>query len=243
MKQEETPETTRPKINSERLNELIKSPTIGLLQEKGKTICFEGYDIEDEYIILNHTLEININLTFENCSFKGNNALGIDGLICHGEVKFENCNFESGVYLIDGTFKKELSFKCIESDKIWLLGGNYETIHISGYTIDEIDIMGGQFQLLEIGGFPIDRDIKKLSIRDRGHKLGNINVSQQNYTKISIGGLNDGNTYDFKDVKSNTVSISNFINEGYLNFYGMEPKDPDDELRYFHTPVQNKFQS
>ncbi|WP_236979863.1 hypothetical protein [Membranihabitans maritimus] len=238
MKQEETPETTRPKINSEELNELIKSPPDYLLRDNGRTIYFEGYDVEGE-IDLDDELEIKENLIFDKCSFLSDEPFSIIGMICHGEVTFKFCNFSSDIYLINGTFNREFSFRYIESKKIFIWGGKYEKIRISGYTINKIEICGGRFQDIDIGGFPINGNIEKLTIRDRGYKLGNINVSRQNFTKINIGGLNSGNTYNFKGVKSNIVSISNFTNEGYLHFYSMEPRDSTNDTRYFQISNSN----
>lgn len=226
---EENPtSTSQKKINSKELRELLRNPTDDILKTEGEnsTILFSDYIIEDKYIILDETFQISLPITFQNCTFKSKYFVYVDGMICYGELTFEGCNFLNSLYFQSGIFKKEilLKYSNLNNKDIHLGNCDFDKISISCYDINQVRVSGAKFESLRIGDYLYGDNIKKLTIFTTANEVGDIFINEQSFEKIYIHGTNKNREFNFSKIKCNDISISNFKNEGYLNFYGIQPK-------------------
>lgn len=229
------------KINSEELTVLLRNPTSEILkiEDGNKSILFEAYEIEDEYIIIDDTVQLSLPLMFKNCIFKSENIIFIDGMICNRELTFEYCSILNSLLFQNGVFKKEILFKYsdLENNKIHLTHCNFEKISISCYNVEEVWFSGGKFESLRIGDHLIGDNIKNLTLFTKTDKVGNVYVSEQTFEKIYLSGTNKDREFNFSKIKCNDLSIQDFKNEGSLNFYGIESKGKD--VGYFQIVNSN----
>lgn len=228
-------------FSAQELKALLQNPTADLIKESygEKSIHINGYTFEDEYLILDDSVVVNLPLTFENCTFSSDKLFFLDGLTCNESLTFEGCTINNSIHFANGTFKKEVLFKYVHVKEVHLFHCIFDKISISGYNIDEIWVSGSKFESLHIGEFLIGDNIKKLTIFTKEEENGNITVREQGFEKLFLSGTNKGKIFNFENIKCNTVSITDFKNEGSLNFFGIEPKDPNNELRYFEIINSN----
>ncbi len=239
--QGESINSTNKTISSKELRRLLKNPSEDIIKysDEESTIILEGYVIEDEYIILDDSIKIDLRLTFRNCTFNCEKSLFIDGLVCNEYVTFEGCSFSDGIFFQGGTFKKEVCLKYVYLKHIHLSHGTFDKISISGYNIQKIWVSGAKFESLYIGEYLVGDNIGELTIFASLNEVGNIVVKEQSFDKIYLSGTNKDKKFDFSKIKCNTVSITNFTNEGFLNFYGIEPKNLTNNERYFQIINSN----
>lgn len=228
------------KITSNELLELLQNPTDDILEstEEGTSILIDGYIIEDEHLMI-YAIEIDRKITFKNCNFNNENLLYIDKIECNENVIFEACSFPKLLVISQSTFKKELCFKYVFFEDITIFGGSFEKISISGYDIKKIKISNVNFQNLHIGEYLLNQTIGQFIIFCTSNEVGNIIAKEQSFEKIYISGSNKGSKFDFENIKCNDVTIDSFINEGSLNFYGIEPLDLTSDKRYFQIVNSN----
>lgn len=229
------------KINSQELTVLLRNPTDEILkiEDGNKRILFDAYEIGDEYIFINDDVELSFPLAFKNCMFKSKNIIFIDGMICHSELTFENCSFSNSLFFIGGAFKKEilLKYSDLENNKIHFGNCNFEKISISCYNVEEVWFSGGKFQSLRIGDYLIGDQIKDLTLFTKADEVGDVYINEQSFDKIYLSGTNKNQDFNFSKIKCNNISISDFKNEGSLNFYGIEPKE--NNFGYFQIVNSN----
>lgn len=229
------------KINSDELTALLRNPTDEVLKiENGnRSVLFEAFYIENEYIVINDGVQLSFPLSFKNCIFKSENIIFIDGMICNKELTFENCNFSNSLFFLGGVFKKEILLKyCdLENNKIHLAYCNFEKISISCYNVEEVWFSGGKFESLRIGDHLINNHINKLTIFTKADEVGDIFVTGHSFDKIYLSGTNKDREFNFSKIKCDNLSINDFKNEGSFNFYGIEPKNKD--VGYFQIVNSN----
>jgi hypothetical protein len=234
--------STNDKIYSaEELREILRNPPKELIKgEDGKSsIVINGFTFEDEYLYLDETVTVTLPLIFEGCTFNSNNFFFIDGLTCNKSLTFEGCTISDSIYFRSGTFKEEVLIKYVHVKKVQLSRCTFDKISISGYEIDTVWISGAKFESLHIGNFLIGDNISKLVIYAKEDETGDIFVKDQGFDDISLFGSNKGKQINFSNIKCNNVSITKFKNEGSLNFYGLEPKDLNNDKRYFQITDSN----
>ncbi len=230
-----------PKYNMNALTEMITHPHQDTLKYSGdeRTIYLENLVFEDEYSILPHNIESFYRLTFKDCFFSTTKLGFISHVTCHNFITFENCYFAKGIFLMDNKFEKELCFKSMHSPEIHLQSGSHDKISLSGYDLNNIWIGGGTFTELNIGNYVADDNIGSLTIFSNPGELGNISISNKNIGSIHLSGTNKDKIFNFSKIKCDTISIVKFKNEGELNFYGIEPKNPQGDKRYFQIINSN----
>ena len=229
------------KITSNELMGLLLNPTDDILQadEEKTTIFFDSYIIEDELIAL-YDININKQVLFKNCTFNSENLLFIEEITFDENVVFENCRFSKKLLISNATFNKDLIFKFVYlEDGIRISGGSFNEISISGYDTKKINISNVTFENLHIGEYLINQTIGEFVIFCKSNEVGNIIAREQNFEKIYISGTNGGSKFDFENTKCDNVNIDNFINEGSLNFYGIEPLNKTGDKRYFQIVNSN----
>ena len=243
MKQDENVslDNSKKTISATKLRQLLITPPKEIIQYSGEesTILIDGYTIEDEYIIFDESITINLRLKFQNCNFNCDKSLWIDGIVCNEYVTFEGCSFPSGIYFREGIFKKELLFKYVHSKDFHFSGGTFDKISISGYDIKKVWISGAKFESLYIGEYLVDDTINELTIFAKPNEVGDITVTQQKIDKLYLSGTNKDRKFNFSKIKCDNVAITNFTNDGSLNFYGIEPKDLTNDKRYFQIINSN----
>ncbi|MEO7922149.1 MAG: hypothetical protein ABIR30_00575 [Chitinophagaceae bacterium] len=243
MKQDENSSSNNSEkiISATELRQLLTNPPKEIIESSGEesTIVIDGYTIEDEYIILDESIIINLRLKFNNCTFQCDKSLWIDGLVCNEFVTFEGCSLPGGIYFRECLFKKKLLFKYVRIKDYHFSGGTFEKISISGYDAKKIWISGAKFESLLIGEYLVNDNIQELTIFAKPDEVGNITVTQQNIDKLYLSGSNKDRKFSFAKIKCNTVAITDFTNEGSLNFYGIEPKDLTNDKRYFQIINSN----
>jgi hypothetical protein len=239
---ENSPANTDDKIlSAEELRALLRNPPKEFIKEEyGKSsILISGYTFEDEYLILDDTVTVNLPLKFEGCSFKSDKLFFIDGLTCNESLTFEGCTISDTIYFSSGTYKKEVLLKYVHVKSVHLSHCTFEKVSISGYDINEVWVSGTKFESLHIGEYLIGDNIKKLVIFAKEDETGDIIVREQSFDEISLHGTNKGKNFSFSKIKCNHISITDFKNEGSLNFYGIEPKDLTNDKRYFQITNSN----
>lgn len=94
------------RISSGELNQLLANPPKEIIAYSGEesTIVIDGYTIEDENIIFDETLIIKLRLKFQNCNFKSEYSIWVDGIVCNDYVTFEGCSFSGGIHFRTGIF-------------------------------------------------------------------------------------------------------------------------------------------
>ena len=235
------------KITSDELMRLLQNPIDDILKiDEGKTtILFDSYifdsyiNEEDDYFIL---CDINISreIVFKNCTFNSKNLIFIEGIICEENVVFENCSFSKKLMFNNATFNKDLVFKFVHlDDGIRISGGSFNKISISGYDTKKINISNVTFENLYIGEYLINQTIGEFVLFCKSNEVGNIIAKDQNFERIHISGTNSGSKFDFENTKCDNVTIDNFINEGSLNFYGIQPLNKNSDKRYFQIINSN----
>lgn len=229
MTEEENTANPLPKkISSKELRDLLRNPNGDILKSDGEnsTILFDGYTIEDKYIILDDTVKISIPLTFKNCIFTSKHFVYIDGMVCNKELTFEGCSFSNSLFFQSGEFKKEvlLKYSDLENHQIHLGNCTFDKISISCYNVKEVWFSGGKFESLRIGDHLHGDNIKELTIFAKSNEVGDIYITEQIIDKIYINGTNKDKEFSFSKIKCNNISINDFKNEGSLNFYGIEPQ-------------------
>src|SRR5690606_12406460 len=98
---------------------------------------------------------------------------------------------------------------------------------------------GSKFESLHIGEHLLGDNIRKLVIFAKEDETGDVFVNDQGFDEISLFGSNKGKQFNFSNIRCNNLSITNFKNEGSLNFYGIEPKDLNSDNRYFQIIDSN----
>jgi hypothetical protein len=239
---ENSSSNTNDKIfSAEELRALLRNPPKEVIKEEyGKSsILINGYTFEDEYLILDDSVTVDLPLTFQGCTFKSDKLFFIEGLTCNESLTFENCTISTTIYFNSGTFKKELLLKYVHVKSVHLSHCTFDKVSISGYNIDEVWVSGAKFDSLHLGQYLIGDNIRKLVIFAREDETGDIFVREQSFDKISLHGTNKGKSFSFEKIKCNNISITDFKNEGSLNFYGIEPKDLTNDERYFQITNSN----
>ncbi|MBV4357358.1 hypothetical protein [Pinibacter aurantiacus] len=228
--------STAQKITAKQLINMIKSPDVNQLKYSGDetTIIIRDYIVQDENIIFSESLTVKYRLTFENCFFVCDKGLFIIGMVCENFLTFENCYFTRGIYLEDGTFKKELLLKSIHLENIHLGGGIYEEIKLSAFDVQSFWISDAKFKKLDLETYVGGNDFGDLTIMcSQPDELGDIIIANKKFDRISIYGTNKDKRFDFKNIECDFLSIINFINAGSLNFFGVKPRKLHNEERYF----------
>lgn len=234
--------STNDKIYSaEELRAFLRNPPKELIKEEYGTssIVISGLRFEDKYLTLDDTVTVNLPLKFEGCTFKSDNFFFIEGLTCNKSLTFEGCTISDTIYFNSGTFKEEVLIKSVHVKKVQLSHCTFNKVSISGYDIDEVRMSGTKFESLHIGEYLVGDNINKLIIFAKEDETGDIFVNDQGFDNISLYGSNKGKQINFSKVRCNNVSITNFKNEGSLNFYGIEPKDMNNDKRYFQITNSN----
>jgi len=234
--------STDDKIYSaEELRAFLRNPPKELIKEEYGTssIVISGFTFEDEYLILDDTVTVNLPLKFDGCTFKSDKLFFIEGLTCNKSLTFEGCTISDTLYFNSGTFKEEVLIKYVHVKKVHLSHCTFNKVSISGYDIDEVWMSGTKFESLHIGEYLVGDNIGKLVIFAKEDETGDIFVNDQGFDEISLYGSNKGKQINFSKVRCNNVSIANFKNEGSLNFYGIEPKDMNNDKRYFQITNSN----
>lgn len=228
-------------LSTEELIILLRNPPKEFIKEEHgeRWILIDDYTIEDKSCILDDSITVNLPLIFQGCTFKIDRFLFIRGMTCNESLTFESCTISDVIYFKSGNFKKEVLFKYVRVKSIYLSGGTFSKISISGYDIDEISISESKFESLYIGEHLIGDNISKLEIFAEEDETGDINIREQNFEKISLFGTNKGKNWSFEKIKCNNISITDFKNEGSLNFFGIEPKDLTNDKRYFQITNSN----
>jgi hypothetical protein len=222
------------------LKRILINPTPEYIIESHgkKNILFEGYIIEDEYIILDDSINLDIPLTFSKCIFRSENSVYICGMVSNESVIFENCLFEDSMYIDSGIFK-DVIFKGIEAQNISIKGGSFSKISISGNSISQFKISYAKYEQLIIGEFQYGECINKLVIFVDNENSGDISVINQSFDEVSIIGTNKGRKIRFEKLKCDSFSFHNFKNEGELYFNGIAPKGIDNSNKYFQIINSN----
>jgi hypothetical protein len=229
------------RITSDELMGLLLNPTNDILikEEQKVTILFDSYIIEVEDFML-YNIEINKRIVFKNCTFNSEEILFSQDVISDEDIIFENCRFSKKLVINNATFKKELLFKFVYLEEgIHISGGSFDKISISGYDTKKINISNVTFQNLHIGEYLLNQTIGDFVLFCKSNEVGNIIAREQNFEKVHISGSNKGSKFDFENIKCNVVTIDSFINEGSLNFYGIEPLNKTSQNRYFQIVNSN----
>jgi hypothetical protein len=223
---------------------IIQNPSEKYLKYTGneRTIYFENFIIKcrsNEFISFDDDINIKLRLQFKDCFFDSENTVFISGMICENYVTFDNCYFPNGLHIYEGKFLKELALKCIHAKDFHLTGGEFDKITFSCYDLIGMTLSGGTFKQLDIGYWVGGNDIKDLTIINNNNELGNIDIRGHKISKLYLGGNNVDNSYNFKGIKCNNILISDFINSGSLNFFGVEPIDVNKSGNYFQIVNSN----
>lgn len=228
-------------LSAKELRALLRNPPKECVKELygESSILIDGYTFEDEYLILDDSITVNRPLTFQGCTFKSDKLFFIDGLVCNESLTFESCTISDTIYFNSGIFKKEVLLKYVYVKKVHLSHCTFGRVSISGYDIDEVWMSGSKFESLYIGEHLFGDNIKKLVIFAKADETGDIFVNDQGFDEISLYGSNKGKQINFSKIRCNNVSITNFKNEGSLNFYGIKPKDPKNDKKYFQIIDSN----
>lgn len=224
---ENSTSNSKDKVLSEKeLRAILKKPPNEFIKEEygERSILIDGYTIEDERLILDDSVTVNLPLTFHGCTIKSDKLFFISGLTCNESLTFEGCTISDCIYFDSGNFK-DVIIKHVHVKSIHLTGCTFGKVSISGYDIDDIWVSGAKFESLHIGEHLVGDNISKLVIFAREDETGDIIVSEQSFDEISLYGINKGKRISFAKLKCNNISITDFKNEGILNFYGIEPKD------------------
>jgi hypothetical protein len=221
-------------LSAAELNSLLRNPPRQFIKESyGElSILIDGYTFEDEHLILDN-ITVNLPLAFQGCTFKSDKLFFIDGLICNESLTFEGCTITDTIYFSSGTFKKEVLLKYVYVKEVHLSQCTFDKISISGYDINKVWTSKTKFESLYIGEHLIGGNISQLTIFAKENETGDIFVREQSFDKIFLSGSNKGKTINFSKIKCNIISITDFKNEGSLNFYGIEPKDLTNDKSYF----------
>jgi len=239
---ENSPSNVNNKIlSAKELRVLLRNPPKEFIKEEygESSILIDGYTIEDEHLILDDSITVNLPLTFQGCTFKSDKLFFINGLTCNESLTFESCTISDAIYFNSGNFKKEVLLKYVYVKSIHLSECTFGKISISGYDIDEIWVSGAKFESLYIGEYLVGDNISKLVIFAKEDETGDIIVGGQSFDEISLLGTNKGKRISFAKLKCDSISVTNFKNEGSLNFYGIEPKDLNSDKRYFQIINSN----
>lgn len=228
-------------LMADELRALLRNPPKEFIKESyGEfSIVIDGYTFQDEHLILDDSITVNLPLTFQGCTFKSDKLFFIDGLTCNESLTFEGCTISDCIYFSSGTFKKEVLLKYVHVKKVHLSHCTFGKVSISGYDIEEVWMSGSKFESLHIGEHLVGDNIRKLVIFAKEDETGDIIVNDQGFDEISLFGSNKGKQIIFSKIRCNNVSITNFKNEGSLNFYGIEPKDMNNDKRYFQITDSN----
>lgn len=223
------------------LKALLRNPPKEFIKEEygESSILIDGYTFEDEHLILDDSVTVNLPLTFKGCTFKTDKLFFISGLRCNESLTFDGGTISDTIYFNSGTFKKEVVLKYIYVKSIHLSDCTFDKISISGYEINDIWVSGAKFNSLHIGEYLVGDNIGKLVIIAKEDETGDIIIREQSFDEISLYGTNKGKRISFSKLKCNKISITNFKNEGILNFYGIEPKDLSSQNRYFQIVNSN----
>ncbi len=227
-------------LSAKELRALLRNPPPEFIKEEyGKrSILIADYNIEDEHLILGDSVTVNLPLTFQNCTFKSDKLFFISGLTCNGSLTFEGGTISDCIYFNSGSFK-EVLLKYVHVKSIQLWDCTFGKVSISCYDVDDIWVSGAKFDSLHIGEHLVGDNVSKLVIFAKEDETGDIIVSEQSFDEISLYGTSKGKRISFSKLKCNIISITDFKNEGSLNFYGIEPKDLGSDKRYFQIVNSN----
>ncbi|MBX3242168.1 MAG: hypothetical protein KIT80_14355 [Chitinophagaceae bacterium] len=227
-------------LSEKELRAILRNPPNEFIKEEygQRSILIDGYTIEDERLILDDSITVNLPLTFHGCTIKSDKLFFISGLTCNESLTFEGCTISDCIYFNSGNFK-DVIIKYVHVKSIHLTGCTFGKISISSYDIDDVWVSGAKFDSLHIGEHLVGDNISNLVIFAKEDETGDIIVSEQSFDEISLYGTNKGKRISFAKLKCNSISITNFKNEGILNFYGIEPKDPNGGTRYFQIVNSN----
>lgn len=228
-------------LSAKELRALLRNPPKEFIKEEYEieSIHISGYTFEDEHLILDDSITVNLPLKFQGCTFKSDNLFFIAGLTCNETLTFEACTISDCIYFSSGTFKKEVLLKYVHVKNVHLSHCTFDKVSISGYDIEEVWMSGSKFESLHIGEHLHGNNIQKLVIFAKDDETGDIFVNDQGFDEISLIGSNKRSQINFNRVRCNNVSITNFKNEGVLNFYGIEPRDLNNDKRYFQIIDSN----
>lgn len=240
MKKEETlPKNGgRKTISTEKLIELLKDPTDEV--KEGNKIVLVDYHIKDKNIFLNEEITINPGISFRNCFFESQYPVYFGNFNFNSEIVFKECFLPNGVQFEGGVFKKKIEFNQCTLGDINLFGGVFTKIEIKWCEIKQIWINGVNFKEFYIGGssgsgWPIE----SITINYDPDTTGDITIIDQEFEEIHVSGINNKRKISFKNVKSDSITFSNFTNNGELRFYDVGPKDPKCDKKYFKIIQSN----
>lgn len=227
-------------LSAKELRAILKNPPKEFIKEEyeKQSILIDGYTIEDEHLILDDSITVNLPLAFHGCTIKSDKLFFISGLTCNESLTFEGCTISDCIYFNSGSFK-DVILKYVHVKSIQLWDCTFGKISISGYDIDDIWVSGAKFESLHIGEHLVGDNISKLVIFTKEDETGDIVITDQSFDEISLHGTNKGKRISFAKLKCNSISIVDFKNEGILNFYGIEPKDANNDKRYFQIINSN----
>lgn len=235
---------TVTKINFENLVQLLRNNNSQYRKYSGdeETIYLKNFLIEcsdDEFISFSDRITLSLRLEFYECFFNSKNTVFISGMICKNFVTFKNCIFPNGFYMYEGMFSKKLEIAGCSSKDFHITGGEFEEVNLYNSKASKIWISGGKFKELNINNWLPGDISKEITVINNDNELGNINIENQILSKLYLGGTNVTNTYTFKGLKCDNVSIIEFINTGSLNFYGIEPNMANSADNYFQLINSN----
>lgn len=233
--------TTNKTLSAEELRALLRNPPKEFIKESyGETsIVIDDCTFEDEHLILDDSVTVNLPLTFQGCTFRTDKLFFISGLTCNESLTFDSCTISDTIYFHRGTFKKQVLLKYVHVKSIHLSDCTFGKVSISGYDINEVWVSGAKFESLHIGEYLSGDNISKLTIFSKEDDTGDVYIKEQSFDKMFLSGTNKRRKFSFANIKCNTVSITDFKNEGSLNFYGIEPKDINSDKRYFQIIDSN----
>lgn len=231
------------KISFERVLDIIKKEDSDFKKYPGsdeEATFFEDYVIETggKYYTFDDEINTRLRLEFKNCSFSGEKTVFIMGMSCKHYVTFDGCEFSGGIYVHSGSFLKEVAFKGIRTPDFHLIGGSFSTITFSAYEINKLWVSGGSFELLDIGYWIGGDNLGDLTVINNNGEMGNIRVRAKYLNKFSLLGTNLSYKFDFRILKCNEVSITDFTNTGELTIFGLAPADHD-KPSYFQIISSN----
>lgn len=215
-------------LSTKQLNQLIENPPKEYIQDNG-ILILEGFTVIDNHINFNEVINWKYRIYFRKCIFESPNFMSISYVKSKGSINFHDCKFPSFVLINDGGFEDGIVIDQMETESLFLTRLNFNKAVISNSTIGYVYIQGCKFENLNLGAPSDSKDlkenkVKKLDIYSKEGETGNISISGQEFEKILLKGSNRDKEITFQNIKSNSITIKNFTNNGSLKFYEVTPK-------------------
>lgn len=194
-------------------------------------ISINGYIIEDDSIVLDH-INLDLPLQFLNCTFRPKDSkFGHWNfqLTCNKILTFDNCKILGSIYFDNGKFQ-DVMLNYTEIKHVNFNRSAFKRITISDCNIDSLIFMEIKANILNIFG---KGKIKMLNFFLKEDNVDNTLIQRQSFDNISLDGTNKGQEIRFEDVECDNISIQNFKNEGSLKFFGIKPKNVNNDKTNF----------